>query len=114
MATHPSSSLENPTAGGAWQTVVHRITKRRTRLKWLSTHAWQRLTQCCKAITLQLKTKGNVLPGAVNTQGHQPGARAAHTAFSLETFRHSKWPPHHTLKRGLLGRLDSNSLFVTV
>ena len=111
--TPQSSSLESPTDRGAWQTVIHRITESQTRLKWLSTHAWQRLTQCCKAITLQLETKRTVLPDAVNTQSHQPGARAAHTAFSLETLRHSKWPPYHTLKRGLLGHLDSNSLFVT-
>ena len=111
--TPQSSSLESPTDRGAWQTVVHRITESRTRPKWLSTHAWQRLTQCRKAITLRLETKRNVLPDAVNTQSHQPGARAAHAAFSLETLRHSKWPPYHTLKRGLLGQLDSNSVFVT-
>ena len=34
------SCLENPVDGEAWQATVHRITKSRTRLKQLSTHAW--------------------------------------------------------------------------
>ena len=32
------SCLENPIDRGAWRTTVHRLTKSRTRLKWLSTH----------------------------------------------------------------------------
>ena len=77
--TPQSSSLENSMDRGAWQTMVHSVTKSWTRLKWLSTHAWQKLVQCCKAIILQIKIKRNALPDAVNTQCHQPGARAAHT-----------------------------------
>ena len=33
------SCLENPMDRGAWQAAVHGVTKSRTRLKWLSTHA---------------------------------------------------------------------------
>ena len=33
------SCLENPMDRGAWQATVHGVTKRRTRLKQLSTHA---------------------------------------------------------------------------
>ena len=33
------SCLENPMARGAWRGTVHRVTKSRTRLKQLSTHA---------------------------------------------------------------------------
>ena len=33
------SCLENPRDRGAWWAVVHRVTKSRTRLKWLSTQA---------------------------------------------------------------------------
>ena len=33
------SSLENPMDRGAWWLTVHRVTKSRTWLKWLSTHA---------------------------------------------------------------------------
>ena len=33
------SGLENPMDRGAWQVIVHRVTKSRTRLKQLSTHA---------------------------------------------------------------------------
>ena len=31
-------SLENPMDRGAWRATVHRVAKRQTRLKWLSTH----------------------------------------------------------------------------
>ena len=33
------SRLENPVDRGAWSAMVHRVTKRETRLKQLSTHA---------------------------------------------------------------------------
>ena len=33
-----NSCLGNPMDRGAWQSMVHRISKSRTRLKWLSTH----------------------------------------------------------------------------
>ena len=32
--------LENPMDRGAWRATVHRVTKSRTGLKWLSVHAW--------------------------------------------------------------------------
>ena len=32
------SCLENPKDRGAWQATVYRVAKRRTRLRWLSTH----------------------------------------------------------------------------
>ena len=32
------SCPENPIGRGAWQAIVHRVTKSQTRLKWLSTH----------------------------------------------------------------------------
>ena len=32
------SCLENPMDRGAWQTIVHRVTKSRTQLRQLSTH----------------------------------------------------------------------------
>ena len=34
------SCLENPMDRGAWEAIVHRITKNWTRLKWLSMHAY--------------------------------------------------------------------------
>ena len=34
------SCQENPIDRGAWQAMVHGITKSRTQLKWLSMHAW--------------------------------------------------------------------------
>ena len=40
---HQYSCLENPMDRGAWQATVHRVTKSRIRLKWLSMHAWRRL-----------------------------------------------------------------------
>ena len=39
MATHFQYCLENPIDTGAWQTVVHRVTKSWTLLKRLGTHA---------------------------------------------------------------------------
>ena len=36
----PYSYLENPTDRGVWWAIVHWVTKSRTRLKQLSTHAW--------------------------------------------------------------------------
>ena len=33
------SCLENPMDIGAWRAIVHRVTKRRTQLKWLSRHS---------------------------------------------------------------------------
>ena len=33
------SYLENPMDRGAWRNIVHRVTKNRTQLKWLSIHA---------------------------------------------------------------------------
>ena len=35
------SCLENPMDRGAWRATVHGVTKRRTQLKWLSTHYFQ-------------------------------------------------------------------------
>ena len=35
-----NSWLENPTDRGAWRATVHRVTRSRTQLKRLSTHAW--------------------------------------------------------------------------
>ena len=34
------SCLENPMDRGAWQATVYRVTKSRTRLKWLSMHTF--------------------------------------------------------------------------
>jgi len=38
------SCLENPTDRGAWQAIVHRVTKSCTQLKWLSMHALRSYT----------------------------------------------------------------------
>ena len=34
------SCLENPMDRGAWPTIVHRVAKSQTQLKWLSAHTW--------------------------------------------------------------------------
>ena len=34
------SCLENPMDRGAWEATVHRVSKSRTQLKWLSMHTW--------------------------------------------------------------------------
>ena len=45
MATHSSiSCLENPTDRGAWQAIVHGVTKSQTQLKRLGTHSTIKLT----------------------------------------------------------------------
>ena len=42
-ATHSSIFLENPMDRGAWQAVVHRVTKSQTQLKQLSMHTYIQL-----------------------------------------------------------------------
>ena len=44
-AWQPSSCLENPMDKGAWQTIVHGVTKSRKCLKQLSTHTFTRLRE---------------------------------------------------------------------
>jgi len=41
------SCLENPMDWGAWRAMVYRVTKSRTRLKWLSIHAYRPGITCC-------------------------------------------------------------------
>ena len=47
------SCLENLMDRGAWWAAVHRVSKSRTRLKWLSTHARRAYTPSFQFITLQ-------------------------------------------------------------
>ena len=42
-ATHSSIFLENPMDRGAWQAIVHRVTKSQTQLKQLSMHTYIQL-----------------------------------------------------------------------
>ena len=35
------SCMENPMDKGAWQAIVHRVTKSCTQAKWFSIHTWQ-------------------------------------------------------------------------
>ena len=54
------SWLENPLDRGAWWTVVHRVAKSRTWLKWLSTHTYTAscvLAETCLWLKQRLQTK---------------------------------------------------------
>ena len=64
--TLQDSCLENPTDRGAWRVAVHRVTQRRTRLKWRSVRAHSALKEVAKEVactlsaTWKYKTKSTI------------------------------------------------------
>ena len=49
-----NSCMENPTDKGAWWATVHRVSKSRTQLKRLSTHACLKQTLLIRFLTTQI------------------------------------------------------------
>ena len=61
------SCLENPMDRGAWWATVHRVTKSRTRLKRLSTHAHRKFKSSVKGMNTMILSHA----GVVYTEGNR-------------------------------------------
>ena len=62
------SCLENPVDRGAWWAAVHRVAQSRTRLKWLSMHAWEKKMTTHSSI-LAWRIPGTEEPGGLPSTG---------------------------------------------